>query len=164
MLPENAYLRFSAQPGTGGVMDFRDFLVLARVWSKAGTEGEWRSAASRGYYAAFHVARQLLLDLGFAVPRAERAHAYLWLRLSNSGHPDVVQAGSNLNDLRGERNRADYDGKRAFHAATADRLVQMAEQIIQVLDAARNEPIRTSITDAMKVYERDVLQDVTWHP
>jgi hypothetical protein len=26
------------------------------------------------------------------------------------------------------------------------------------------EPTRTQITDAMKIYERDVLQDITWHP
>jgi hypothetical protein len=31
-------------------------------------------------------------------------------------------------------------------------------------DAARLEPIRTQITDAMKIYERDVLKTVTWHP
>ena len=145
-------------------MDFRDFLALARIWSKSRTEGEWRSAASRAYYAAFHVAVQLLKDLGFAVPHAERAHAYLWLRLSNAGYSTVEQAGIDLNALRGERNRADYDGRRPFLAATAVNLVQTAENIIRALDAARNDPIRTAITDAMKVYERDVLQDVTWHP
>ena len=32
------------------------------------------------------------------------------------------------------------------------------------LDAAAVEPVRTQVTDAMKVYERDVLHDVTWHP
>jgi hypothetical protein len=31
-------------------------------------------------------------------------------------------------------------------------------------EAAAVEPIRTQITDAMKIYERDVLKDVTWHP
>ena len=36
--------------------------------------------------------------------------------------------------------------------------------IIQVLDAARQEPARTQITDAMIIYERDVLHDVTWRP
>jgi hypothetical protein len=40
----------------------------------------------------------------------------------------------------------------------------LAAWIIQMLDAARMEPTRTAITDAMKIYERDVLHDVTWHP
>jgi hypothetical protein len=39
----------------------------------------------------------------------------------------------------------------------------MAEHIIQTLDALV-EPTLTQITDAMKIYERDVLQNVTWHP
>jgi hypothetical protein len=38
----------------------------------------------------------------------------------------------------------------------------MARRIIRILDAARQEPLRTQITDAMKIYERDVLRNVTW--
>ena len=29
---------------------------------------------------------------------------------------------------------------------------------------ARQESLKTHITDAMKIYERDILKDVTWHP
>jgi uncharacterized protein (UPF0332 family) len=145
-------------------MDFRDYLNLAITLRDGTTEAEWRSSSSRAYYAAFHVARRLLLSLGFAVPQSERAHAHLWLRLANAGHADVEIAGNRLNHLRGERNAADYDEHRLFGQPLAARHVQMAEQIIQALDAAAVEPVRTQITDAMKVYERDVLQDVTWHP
>ena len=42
--------------------------------------------------------------------------------------------------------------------------LQTAEEIIRVLDAAAQDPPRTQIMDAMKIYERDVLKDVTWHP
>lgn len=145
-------------------MDFRDFLALAKALKSGASEAEWRSAVSRAYYAAFHVARHLLQDLGFTVPRADRAHAYLSLRLSNSGQVDVMRAGQDLNDLRQQRNRADYDERQSYTHATAAFVVQTAEEIIQVLDAASNAPIRTSITDAMKLYERDVLKDATWHP
>lgn len=145
-------------------MDFRDFLSLANTLAKGTTEAEWRSACSRGYYAAFHVARQLLLDLGFQVPQADRAHGYLWLRLSNAGVAEVMKAGSLLNDLRRERNRADYDDRRITTQGMADQSVRFAEEVIQALDAAAVEPTRTQITDAMKIYERDVLHDVTWHP
>lgn len=145
-------------------MDFRDYLSLADTLAKGTTEAEWRSACSRGYYVAFHVARQLLLALGFRVPQADRAHGYLWLRLSNAGVVDVKNAGSLLNDLRRERNRADYDEYRAITQAAAQTHVQHAEEIIQALDAAVVEPTRTRITDTMKIYERDVLRDVTWHP
>jgi hypothetical protein len=73
-------------------------------------------------------------------------------------------AGRELNDLRGERNRADYDVTRSFPQAAARGHVRVAQRIIQILDSATVEPTRTAITDAMKVYERDVLQEVTWRP
>ena len=47
---------------------------------------------------------------------------------------------------------------------TAANEVKNGTDIIQALDAAALEPVRTQITDAIKVYERDVLHDVTWHP
>jgi uncharacterized protein (UPF0332 family) len=145
-------------------MDFRDYLTVADDLVNGGTEAEWRSAVSRAYYAAFHVGCQLLRALGFTVPHADRAHGYVWMRLSNSGHPDVLVAGQDLNYLRRERNRADYDGRRALAHSTARDRVQLAHDIIRTLDAALVEPTRTRITDAMKLYERDVLHDVTWHP
>src|SRR5690242_5923842 len=95
-------------------MNFRDFLPLAAALAKGTTEAEWRTSCSRSYYAAFHVARELLLALGFRVPQADRAHGYLWLRLSNAGVAEVQEAGRNLNDLRRERNHADYDGQRVI--------------------------------------------------
>lgn len=145
-------------------MDFRDFHTLAVALAAGATEAEWRSAVSRGYYAAFHVAGDLLRSLGFTVPRADAAHGYLWLRLRNSGHPDVSAAGQDLNDLRRQRNRADYDRSPPVTRANATKLVQLAGEVIRALDAATLEPARTQITDAMKVYERDVLKNVTWHP
>jgi hypothetical protein len=42
--------------------------------------------------------------------------------------------------------------------------VVIAPRTIQVFEAAAIEPTRSQITDAMKIYERDVLHDVTWHP
>lgn len=142
----------------------REFLTLAEAWIKAGTEAEWRCAVSRAYYASFHEARQLLRDLGFLVPRADQAHAYLWRRLSNCGDPQVQIAGSDLNRLRSERNRADYEIDQALPHAHARLHVQSARRIIQALNAAAVEPARTQITDAIRIYERDVLKHVTWKP
>jgi hypothetical protein len=90
-------------------MNWRDLLSLAARLAADPTEGDWRAAVSRAYYAAFHVARQLLADLNFTVPRADRAHQYLVFRLSNCGESAVEQAGRDLETLRRLRNRADYD-------------------------------------------------------
>ncbi len=112
---------------------------------------EWRTAVGRAYYASFHVARRLLADLGFLVPRADRAHSYLSLRLQNSGDPGEDKAGADFNSLRQRRNQADYDLLVPMSRALAAIQVRTAQQIIQELDAARLEPTRTQITDAMRV-------------
>jgi uncharacterized protein (UPF0332 family) len=117
-----------------------DFLTQARAWVQGAVEADWRSAVSRAYYAAFHVARDLLSDLGFAVPRGPQAHSYLWLRLSNCGHPATADAGGDLNDLQRWRNRADYDITLAFSQGTARTWVRTAEQVIQCFLAASAPP------------------------
>lgn len=86
-----------------------DYLALAEALVRASSEAEWRTAVSRACYAAFLEARAFFVELGFRVPRASQAHAYLWMRLSNSSASNTDQAGADLNDLQRERNRADYD-------------------------------------------------------
>jgi len=145
-------------------MNWRDFLSLAARVAADTTEADWRTAVSRAYYAAFHTARQVLTDLNFTVPRADRAHQYLVFRLSNCGESAVEQAGRDLETRRRLRNRADYDDFPAVTQPQAAAAVRLAEGIIQVFDSARQKPTRTRMRDAMILYERDVLQDVTWHP
>ncbi len=146
-------------------MSSRDLLEVADDLLGGPKEAHWRSAVSRAYYAAFHDARQLLRGCGFAPPRAEQAHAYLWLRLSNCGHPDLAHAGAELNDLRGQRNWADYDFERPLEQSTAGDYVQAARDVVQLLEQARALPaVFAAITLAIREYERDVLQEVTWQP
>ena len=84
---------------------------------------------SAAYYAAFHVARDLMVQAGFAVPRSDGAHAYLWRRLSNGGQPDIRQAGIKLNILRGIRNQADYELDHPFSQTIAVVQVQTGADI-----------------------------------
>jgi uncharacterized protein (UPF0332 family) len=145
-------------------MNPHEFLDLAAEWSTGPSEGEWRSAVSRAYYAAFHVAQDLLRQVGFAVPQDDQAHAYAWLRLANSGNPDVQRAGNDLNELRRMRNRADYDLQRPFEQRTAIDFVLSATSIVELLeDLARTQPVLDRILAAIRDYERDVLREVTWH-
>ncbi len=145
-------------------MRARDFLQLAHSLAAGSLEVEWRSAISRAYYGAFHVARTLLLQCGFSVPRGEQAHGFLWLRLANAGNTDVQEAGNDLQHLRHHRNRADYDLGFSLDQATAIAQVQEAEEIIRTLEDAVRQPTKKQITDAIKIYERKVLKTVTWHP
>ncbi len=145
-------------------MDARDYLRLAEKLVTGSTEAEWRSAVSRAYYAAFHVARRLLLSCGLKVPRLDRVHAYLWRRLANCGDVEVRDAGNVLNFLRGERNNADYDFDQPLDQGGAATRVQRARNVILALEKAAKEPLKTQITEAMKTYERDILKEETWHP
>jgi hypothetical protein len=42
--------------------------------------------------------------------------------------------------------------------------VKLIEGVIRNMTPAENEPTRTQITEAIKVYERDILKEATWHP
>src|SRR4051812_7227358 len=114
-------------------MTGRDFLTLAARLALGAEEADWRTAVSRAYYAAFHAARSLLTDLGFAVPREERAHKYLAFRLTNAPVGRAPRVGLDLDNLRTERNRADYDLDDPFDVAAAVQHVRIAEQVLQAL-------------------------------
>ncbi len=141
----------------------RDFLPIAHLLLVRPEEASWRSAVSRAYYAAFHGARELLTALRFQVPRADRAHGYLWLRLQNCGNPHLEQIGRDLQELRRLRNEADYDLSRPFVRSFARSQLQTAEAIILALEGAALEPVRSQITNAMRTYET-VIGQVTWWP
>jgi uncharacterized protein (UPF0332 family) len=138
------------------------FLVLAERLLLGTAEEDWRSSVSRAYYAAFHSARDFMEALGFQVPAAEQAHGYLWLRLSNTGHPPLDQAGRDLRALRTLRNTADYELTANLAQWRAQQQVQAAREIMETLDDCLVEPIRTQVRDGMRDYEQNILHNVTW--
>ena len=144
-------------------MNARDVLEVADGLSMGTKEAEWRAAVSRAYFAAFHAARQLMEDLGFQVPRGEQAHAYLWKRLSNSGHVDVQNSGRDLSDLRSLRNWADYDLLRSLDQTMAIGQVLRADKILGLLETVATSAAANLITETMRAYQRDVLREITWH-
>ena len=145
-------------------MDFRKFLALADRLAQGTSQAEWRTAISRAYYAAFHVAAERVEQMGFRVPRkTEQIHVYVARRFGNAGIANVSSAGSDLNDLRTDRNRADYEKATVITAANAADSVDIARRIIAVLDDLRKDAaLSTQITEAIKKYERDVLKEATW--
>jgi uncharacterized protein (UPF0332 family) len=139
--------------GSQTLIDETGFLELADELSMGTRQADWRTAISRAYYAAFHKARTLLQQSGFHVPVAQQAHAYLWLRLSNSGHPDVDNAGDLLYQLRRMRSWADYDFGRPLDDAAAVYYIGIALDIVQLLHQLASEPaIFTRVVDAIKIY------------
>ena len=96
-------------------MDPRDFLNTAReLLSSASREADLRSAISRAYYCAYHVAWAAVRD-GIDSGLRHRAkldkkcrHDTLIASLRSARDPEVQAAGDALGNLYEERNRADY--------------------------------------------------------
>jgi uncharacterized protein (UPF0332 family) len=145
-------------------MTGRDFLAVASALAAGPTEAECRSAISRAYYAAFHTAREFIIRLRFRVPAGEQAHAYLWLRLSNTGDPAADSIGRLLRDLRGRRNNADYDLGRPRSRANAADAMTDARDLIARMDAFVGTPAEKAIRDGMRAYEQNLLKVDTWVP
>ncbi len=140
-----------------------EFLDLAGEWATGPRQGEWRSAASRAYYAVFHHARRVLRGAGFRVPEADRAHAYLWRRLENSGHPDIRKTGELMGDLRRIRNRADYDFDRPFAERRGMEAVEFGCDAARLLKLFPGEPaVLARVVAAIRAYEQ-AINDETWH-
>src|SRR5256885_5573113 len=105
-------------------------------------EASFRGACGRAYYSAFALARDALTSAGHKLPRAQ-AHDVVISRLKSAQDPDVRAAGGVLQDLRGDRNRADYDvglrAKQAFGQLHAKVAVARAQKVIAVVDQAQRQ-------------------------
>src|SRR4051812_29422849 len=90
-------------------MALRAFLGLAKrlLANEKNPEG-LRSTVGRAYYAAFNVAAEFLLGVGCNVPDGPQGHAFAYHCLNNCKDEILIEAGRHLDELRGERNDADY--------------------------------------------------------
>ena len=126
-----------------------DFIALAgnlAVNTGLGThEARYRSAVSRAYYGAYHLASDFLMELGIRIPRSAHAHVYrlLW----TAEYSQARQAARLLTDLRRARNRADYDLSRpSFRDQdVAIETIEAAHEVRSFLQACRAEPLRSEI-------------------
>jgi hypothetical protein len=143
-------------------MDPDEFLVLADECATGTRQADWRTAAILAYYAAFHVACQVLRGAGFRVPGLESAHRYLWMRLQNSDHPDIRQAGDQFYALRRWRNSANYDLELPFAEVRGIQAVNLAMDIVRILRDLQKEPvILARVVEAIRAYERTIGEE-TW--
>jgi uncharacterized protein (UPF0332 family) len=143
-------------------MDPRDFISLALRLTTSQNKADLRSAVSRAYYGAFHVARQLLIDVGLRWPRKESYAAEIHVKvrhcLSQSANLDAMFAGDQLWSLRDLRNQADYelDSIKFKSSAQVVPLVRVAMEIVDTLDRCRAEPAFSEVRDRIRRYARDV--------
>lgn len=93
-------------------MDGNDFVALAARLSNQQGEAELRSAVSRAYYGAFHVAKSLFQDVcRIHISSGPAGHGEVIRLLSQLSTTDGRTASSKLGSLRTARNTADLQAR-----------------------------------------------------
>lgn len=135
--------------GDGFIQLSGKLVVLA-----GGDEASFRTAVSRAYYGAFHLARAYLDELGFPVPKNLNAHGYLQQQFLNSGHSEAKTAGQVLRTLHRNRIVADYraEDERLTTPDFARRNVELAHEFQSLLNACDEETQRTEIRTGIANY------------
>lgn len=141
-----------------------DFIALAIRLSNSRNEADLRSAVSRAYYGAFHMARQFLADCGLRFPAKDiygaEIHNKVRYCLSESGSSDALVVGHKLRTLRSQRNRADYDLESIEFRSRAIviGMVGAAPEIVDAIQRCRAEPAFSEARAKIRTYARDVLR------
>lgn len=104
-------------------------------------DSRFRSAVSRAYYGAFHLATSQLASWQFVVRKNACGHQETYNLLWGSGQPDARRVASLLDDLRTERIKADYrlDDLRFQTSQMAVMCVEMAETLKRALEKCRDQ-------------------------
>ena len=126
-------------------MNGRAFLNTARRLVGGKAEEDWRTAASRAYYALLLEGRETLVRWGFVVPSRDSLHTFVRLHFLYAAEPDLKRLGRTLEQLSLLRNRADYElsAQRWFGttAATKTAIIDAANAL-QLLDQIDADPSR----------------------
>jgi uncharacterized protein (UPF0332 family) len=137
-------------------MDGSEFQDTAERLAQGNTEGDWRSAMSRAYYAVFHYFRSLFLSHGLDLGRGGQAHFNLYVGLMNSGFPAITPIGGKVDDLRDNRVRADYDLNSTVSQQDAASSVQAARSILTDFQALLSTIPVNQIVDGVRNYLRSI--------
>ena len=119
--------------------DWSDYFSLAQELAgqsmiPAVQEARLRASISRDYYAAFCKGRNHLRDQeGHPVPAGPKAHLYVRNQFRRS--PDRLrrQIGWDLDRLRSDRNRADYDDRIGGLNAMTSADLALARRVLSAL-------------------------------
>lgn len=148
----------------GPVMEPAEFISVGLRLATSEREADRRTAVSRAYYGAFHVARRFLADCGLNFPQKEmygaEIHTKVRYCLGESGSANAVHAGKRLLTLRNQRNAADYDLDSTLFDTVAMvlQMVRMAPEIVDAIEQCRREPDSPQTRDRIRTYARDVLR------
>ena len=116
------------------------------------TEGDWRSAISRAYYAVFHHFLDFFLSHGLDLGSGGQAHILLYHGLNNCGFPAILPVANAVNDLRLMRGKADYKLRATIDQLTAAGAVRVAQDIVHDFQNVLTTLAPADIVDGVRNY------------
>ena len=136
-------------------MTGNEFLTLAEnlKGAAAPTEAAYRTAISRAYYGAFHLACAFLADLDVKIGKD---HGEVWNRLGSSGITDAKKAATMLAILHENRIVADYrlESAKPRSVAFVEDNVERARTVRSLLLACGQEPQRTEVKNGIDSHRK----------
>jgi hypothetical protein len=105
-----------------------------------------RTAVSRAYYGAFHLAMNVLELFATAPPRNGQGHVLVPAFLESANHMDSTIAASLLQDLHTSRIKADYQIRDArietpeFARFEIEVAMEIQKRLLSFSDACRSDP------------------------
>lgn len=111
-------------------------LAAAEALGRGTSEVDWRNAASRGYYAAFHRCRLVARDARLPLPERGSVHAGLIEALTNNLNPLSLKGlGYMLAQCRTRRADADYRIDQDFPQRMAQTVLSESRRILDKAEA-----------------------------
>ncbi len=110
-------------------MDVRNFLFSAQVLIQGNSEIDYRNAASRAYYAAFHLCRILLEKLPNSPDNIGTSHQRIIDALLFSNDKKLKSLGNKLKVTKELRHKADYKVNVKFTRYDASRTLSHVQKI-----------------------------------
>ena len=133
-------------------MQANEFQDTAERLVQGTTEGDWRSAMSRAYYAVFHFFLDFFLANGLDLGGGANAHSNLYLGLHNCGQPSISPLGNRVDSLRRARVLADYNLNATVNQTTAMKTVQRARDVVNDFQNALSAVAAADIVDGARNY------------
>ena len=133
-------------------MHWSEFQATAGSLLQGTTEGDWRSAISRSYYAVFHYLREFLLAHGVDIGHGGQSHFNLYSGFLHCGFQSVARIASRLDDLRLNRVRADYQLGQVIDRPFAVMTVQEAQALCSDFQAALASVAPAQIVDGARLH------------
>ncbi len=110
--------------------DWKEYIKLAEELLKQVDEAHLRSSISRAYYGVFCIARN---KSGYKRTKATNVHKSVILHYQRSHNLDYKFVGKLLDELRRNRNDADYNEDKVIDLRLAERVLAKSSMILEKL-------------------------------